>query len=143
MRPDQAHVAVARVHNILVGGAALGDALMGDVGQSQHGFLSLFLRGLQAGILLLDLRRDSPHLRELAGKLGRILGKSRHRGIGRLLCRAQVLDRLELGAPRSVGGEDGVEVHVQVLAGDRRPDELGGFADQFGVKHGGIPLCVS
>jgi hypothetical protein len=72
----------------------------------------------------------------LAVNSGRTLGERRHRRVGGLLHRAQVLDLLEQRAPRGVGAEHGVQVHLQVLLGDRRAHEVGGFADKFGVEHG-------
>ena len=95
---------------------------------------------LSARVPLLDLGRDRLHLGDLGDELRRALRERRHRRRSRpsapsAAARPPGAGRATRRRPPSTASRSTVEV----LLGDRRAHELGRFADQFGVEHGGEP----
>jgi hypothetical protein len=121
--------------DVLLGGAALRHAGMRDVGQREHDGAPLRIELAHLRLPRLHLRGNGLHLLHLRQKLRRALFQGGHFVVGRLLFGAKRLDFGQLRTPLRVERQHSVEIDVEVFLGNRRADDLGRFAKEFGVEH--------
>ena len=128
-------VAIGGTNLVFLGGPALWDAGMRDIGQGQHRMMPLLLQALEAFFAGLHLGGNGLHLLHLGEELGRTLLQGNHLVVGRLLLGAKLLDLGQLGAPSGIDRQHGVEIGIKMLLGNGRPDDVGRFAEETGIEH--------
>ncbi len=126
-----------RGDDLVVGlGAAFGHGVVRDIGYGKGDGLHLLFDFGDLLLELLHLGGGGLHLDDLSLELRRALRQGGHflvRGVLRGASHLELGHRMATGL---IGGQDGVEVDLELLPGNALADEVDVFAKELGIQHG-------